>query len=89
MDDNKLKKLKSVEYKEQLCCYNCLHSDFNSNDFGLCCEIEYNHLKHTDKKRKLSIHKTGHCNKHKLIREVHVANFFNLIEDTVKVANRT
>lgn len=40
----------------------CMHSDFNvSQNYGLCKKHTYEHLKHSDKERQLSIHEYGTC----------------------------
>jgi hypothetical protein len=67
MDTNKLNKLKEVGYRLQDCCATCVHSLFDIgiqySDFGTCKIHEYEHQKHSDQKRKLSINKYGKCDK--------------------------
>jgi len=61
MDKNKLVKLKEIGYKIQPCCRLCQHCDFKPmQSFGTCKIQEYEHLKHSDK-RKLSINALGIC----------------------------
>lgn len=67
MDPNKLKVLRSLDYKINKCCGNCQHSQFKGGSlFGVCLvkDNEYLHEKHTGEKRKLSINYFGECAKH-------------------------
>lgn len=65
MDQNKLKKLKEVNYSIRKCCGICEHALLNFFDhgdvWGDCKLHKYEHLKHTDKLRKLSINQFGCC----------------------------
>lgn len=64
MDPNKLIKLKEIGYKIQPCCRLCKHGDFKpAQSFGTCKIQEYEHLKHSDSKRKLSVNAIGTCSK--------------------------
>jgi hypothetical protein len=62
MDENKRKKLLEIKYKIQPCCGNCKHF-FNiaHNIFGVCDKYTYNHLKHNESKRRLSVNEVGIC----------------------------
>lgn len=62
MDENKLKLLKEIEYKGLYCCGNCTYSQFKiGSDFGTCSKHIYEHLKHSSKKRELSIYRYAKC----------------------------
>ena len=62
MDDNKLAKLKAIGYTIPKTCGFCKHADFVGNsDYGSCTKFEYEHLKHSDAKRHLSIYRGGAC----------------------------
>jgi len=65
MDKNKKEKLLDVEYVVRRCCLNCCYSLFkNNDDWGLCTKFSYNHLKHSESGRHLSIVKSGYCSRH-------------------------
>jgi hypothetical protein len=62
MDENKLKKLKSINYKVKSCCGMCAYSKFKNRDYwGICRAHKYKHEKHTDSARQLSIYCFGSC----------------------------
>lgn len=62
MDANKLKKLKEVGYTIQQACTLCKHSTFpHKSKWGTCDKLTYDHLKHSDSKRHLSIYAFGTC----------------------------
>lgn len=62
MDENKLKKLRSINYSINPSCGTCIHSYFTcESDWGTCSKHSYNHNKHTVKARSLSIHRAGSC----------------------------
>ena len=62
MDKNKLKKLIEEEYTINQCCNFCAHAVFKpSKKFGTCSIKTYNHEKHNDTKRDLSIYIYGKC----------------------------
>lgn len=67
MDENKLKKLRSIDYVIQPTCETCVHGDFKGKAqvFGTCKIHTYDHLKHSDSTRQLSIHAHGHCSEYK------------------------
>ncbi len=64
MDANKMTKLKEVGYHIPETCGICAHSSFNSSgeEWGDCSKHGYDHLKHSDNPRKLSIFRGGVCN---------------------------
>ena len=67
MDENKKKKLEEIGFQVRECCATCKHSSFSRAEQGLSggfgvCEIQtYDHLKHTDNPRQLSINIAGWC----------------------------
>jgi hypothetical protein len=61
MDDNKLKKLLAIGYTITPSCGSCSHAVLGLDEFGTCTQHSYDHLKHTDETRKLSIHRDGSC----------------------------
>ena len=62
MDRNKLEKLKEYGYEIKPCCMFCEYGFFPSfTDFGDCVKKLYEHKKHTEAKRYLSINKFGIC----------------------------
>lgn len=63
MDKNKLKKLHEIGYTILPTCGRCANRNFPDprSDFGTCSLYDYNHLKHSDNPRKLSIHRSGSC----------------------------
>lgn len=61
MDKNKLKKLIDYGYTIRPCCAFCEYGFFPHNDFGDCIKKSYDHEKHTESKRYLSINKFGSC----------------------------
>lgn len=61
MDANKLKVLREVKYRLQKCCGLCTHGWFPKDDWGTCEAHTYEHQKHTEGNRRLSIHKYGSC----------------------------
>lgn len=62
MDANKLKKLKEINYEITPSCGMCKFSQFAGTiDFGTCSLHTYEHLKHSDSKRELSIYRYGSC----------------------------
>lgn len=65
MDINKLDKLREIGYGIRICCGLCQHSEFPhpGSDFGTCKAHKYDHLKHTDATRQLSINRYGLCQK--------------------------
>lgn len=63
MDKNKLKKLRTINYKISACGL-CKHGSFTSGDresYGTCGINTYNHIKHTGEPRQLSVYWFGHC----------------------------
>jgi hypothetical protein len=62
MDHNKHIKLQEIGYTIKQACDICVHSAFNgTSSFGECRLHRYEHEKHTDADRRLSIFKNGHC----------------------------
>lgn len=64
MDQNKLRVLRSLNYRISPTCKSCRHGDFQvGSDFGHCAENTYEHGKHQEV-RFLSIHRDGICEKY-------------------------
>lgn len=68
MDENKRKTLREIGYEIPSSCFTCAHGEFNtlksmSDLWGSCAIQEYQHLKHTGEKRRLSIYAGGRCGK--------------------------
>lgn len=62
MDENKVKKYKEIDYSISKICGACMHGRFAPNTFwGTCSKYAYEHLKHSESTRSLSIHKYGTC----------------------------
>ena len=61
MDRNKWNKLILMKYKIRQVCALCQHGKFTIGDWGTCAKHLYEHEKHTDSLRELSISKYGTC----------------------------
>ncbi len=64
MDANKLKKLRELDYEIRTrFCSTCKHGNFlvKGGPYGACKLHTYEHLKHTDSVRQLSVHRFGCC----------------------------
>lgn len=61
MDKNKLKVLRELPYTIHLCCGICKYGQFPQNNWGTCSKLTYEHEKHTNSVRQLSIFKYGTC----------------------------
>lgn len=62
MDNNKLQKLKEIDYSIKPSCGTCNHFQQHEDaHFGECDEHNYTHLKHSGGKRKLSVVMYGSC----------------------------
>jgi hypothetical protein len=61
MDENKNQELIQIGYVIQSCCGTCLHGLFSNTDWGTCQIRTYEHLKHTEATRQLSVHQFGKC----------------------------
>lgn len=68
MDENKLKVLRSLEYKIQKICGNCKHfksgGKHQTPTWSTCTNHRYHHKKHTEMKRELSVNIAGTCSQH-------------------------
>lgn len=64
MDNNKLEKLRKINFTIKKCCGLCKHAHFNflqvGNVWGDCKIHTYDHLKHSGVKQ-LSINQFGYC----------------------------
>lgn len=85
MDKNKLRVLEEAGYKIQSTCSTCKHSSFPNNEWGTCELHLYNHLKHSDTTRQLSIHKTGYCKEYRVSEtKLETLGTFRSFHDTAK-----
>ena len=65
MDANKKKKLQQIGYRYPNVCKNCASSTFGKGQsWGTCHKHQYNHQKHTDAVRQLSVNAFGICGDH-------------------------
>lgn len=70
MDENKLDKLKQIQYEILPTCHNCKHfKQLSDKFFGECCAYKYQHKKHTGAERQLSVYLGGHCPTHQWANE--------------------
>jgi len=83
MDANKLQVLRALDFKEIRCCGNCAAGNFTGNAlFGTCKLHKYNHLKHSDSDRELSIYRYGVCKYPSMtIITAESTKFFNYIKE--------
>lgn len=82
MDNNKLKVLKKINYKSTECCGTCVHARMAKGyDFGTCKKFTYQHEKHSDTVRELSINRYGVCDKHAPDRTSEANAFFCYLEN--------
>lgn len=84
MDTNKLKVLQDIGYKVYRTCDLCEHSEFvGPNMFGTCKIQTYDHLKHSDSTRKLSINRSGGCPKFSMADEMatYIHGFAKLMDN--------
>ena len=80
MDNNKLRKLREINYELARVCYNCIHSKFKKGQsFGLCHTHLYEHKKHSEKQSFLSINMYGTCPRHALKKKM-IDDFFTKIK---------
>jgi hypothetical protein len=72
VDENKRLKLVDIGYEIRPSCLTCVHGRFeNPNEvFGTCKKHEYRHMKHSEKRRELSVFKAGSCIDHELSPDV-------------------
>jgi len=62
MDENKLKKLREIEYRVPGCCGLCVSFRGNwSTGWGTCTQHRYQHKKHAGDKRQMSVCIYGRC----------------------------
>lgn len=68
MDENKRLKLVEIGYEIRPTCNTCIYGRFDNlyEIFGTCKKYSYEHLKHSDKKRELSVFKAGSCPEHEM-----------------------
>jgi len=63
VDANKLKVLQEIGYSIRQHCGICVHSDLSPDGWGYCNVHTYQHLKHAEETSRLSIHRTGSCDR--------------------------
>ena len=62
MDANKAEMLRVIEYQIGGTCDSCAYFHGKPNQmFGTCTAYTYDHLKHSDEKRQLSVSRQGGC----------------------------
>lgn len=64
MDANKREKLVQIGYKIQPTCGNCKFLRYGDGGWGTCTKFTYEHGKHTETTRELSVNEDGHCSSH-------------------------
>lgn len=70
MDLNKLDKLLKIGYEVKKVCGLCIYANFNPRTgWGTCSYHKYEHQKHNDGDRDLSISRYGSCEQFKLSQE--------------------
>ena len=73
MDANKLDKLRELGYKVKNTCGLCQHSNLaRGSDWGTCELISYAHMKHSNSRRQLSIHRSGNCPNFKMDKNKYI-----------------
>ncbi len=86
MDANKLSKLHEINYTIKKCCGICAHSAFSDRDpslFATCVMFYYDHEKHSNALRNLSVTRYGYCDSFKQSRylETRLDKFFKFVEE--------
>jgi hypothetical protein len=62
MDPNKADALDEIDYRIVPCCWMCCFGHFEEGkEWGECYSHQYDHTKHTEKPRNISIHRSGKC----------------------------
>jgi hypothetical protein len=65
MDANKKRLLEEVNYRIGACCALCRHGEFSPagahGEWGTCQRFRYEHQKHSENPRQMSIVKYGAC----------------------------
>ncbi len=66
MDHNKYLKLLEIGYEIRPVCSTCVHGRFENayEIFGTCKLHSYQHLKHSQSERELSVFRAGCCQNH-------------------------
>lgn len=85
MDANKQKKLEEIKYAIKRCCGLCIYSKIEPHqEWGTCDFHEYDHEKHTQSKRYLSINRFGSCDSWNLNRgkEPDLGAYLQFLETT-------
>lgn len=83
VDHNKRYKLYEVGYVVRDTCGRCRHGNFPSSAdvWGTCKQQTYQHQKHTDAQRHLSIHQSGWCRSFERSEIENLGGFTELRED--------
>lgn len=82
MDANKLERLRAIGYRIQNTCGRCISGAFAvGSSWGTCAWYKYDHQKHTDKTRDLSIHSAGTCPSFTAKRGERLDGFSEFVED--------
>lgn len=67
MDKNKLKVLQEVNYEIKKVCGMCCYMRAGTRAmWGTCTKFSYDHQKHTDTNREMSVHAFGSCSSFQL-----------------------
>lgn len=61
MDENKAERLREIGFTLKNCCGSCTHFRRSDQVFGVCDFRTYEHKKHSDATRKLSVVAYGYC----------------------------
>ena len=61
MDANKEKVLDSIHYEIVPCCGLCIFAKMSPDGWGICVMHQYEHEKHSDRYREVSISQYGYC----------------------------
>mgnify|MGYP003613172759 CR=1 FL=1 len=70
MDANKLIKLNKINYEIKRCCGICEHANVFNDNWSTCKIHTYEHEKHSEANRQLSIFKFGYCSQFKFNAEL-------------------
>jgi hypothetical protein len=80
MDANKLKVLQGIAYQIAPACGRCKHATLgHAVDWGVCRIQTYEHQKHSDKTRYLSIYRYGSCLKFEAISNESIHTFSEFV----------
>ena len=81
MDANKAEVLRELAYVLRRTCSNCLFGEFQGRqEWSTCSKHEYDHQKHSDTKRQLSVNRSGYCTYHKWSDQFNVGLWKEFLE---------